>query len=93
MILTLHIQPGAKVTQVTGIHGGALKIKIAAPPLEGQANARLVEFLKTVFDVPSSQVLLKQGSSGRRKVVEIRGSLRSPLILADNNCPENRTKA
>lgn len=93
MILTLHIQPSARVTQVIGIHGGALKIKIAAPPLEGQANARLVEFLRQVFDVPSRQVLLKQGGSGRRKVVEIQGSVHSPLILADNNCPENRTKA
>ena len=77
-ILTLHIQPGAKRSEIAGIHDGALKIRIAAPPVEGQANARLLDFLKKAFDVPSSQVILKQGSGGRRKVVEIHGSRRTP---------------
>lgn len=79
--LTLHIQPGAKRTEIAGIHDGALKIRIAAAPVEGQANARLRDFLKKAFDVPSSQVILKQGSSGRRKVVEIQGSGRAPEEL------------
>lgn len=76
IILTLHVQPGAKRTEVAGIHDGALKIKIGAAPVEGQANAKLVEFLKKAFDVPASRVIIKQGSSGRRKVVEIQGSSR-----------------
>lgn len=83
VILTLHIQPGAKRTEVTGIHDGALKIRIAAPPVEGQANAKLLDFLKKAFDVSSSQVILRQGSSGRRKVVEIHGSPRSPDDLVN----------
>jgi hypothetical protein len=78
IILTLHVQPGAKRTEATGIHDGALKIRVAAPPVEGQANARLLDFLKKTFDVPSSQIRLKQGSAGRRKVVEIHGSRRMP---------------
>ncbi|BCB25149.1 hypothetical protein SKTS_00350 [Sulfurimicrobium lacus] len=77
IILTLHVQPGAKRTEVAGIHDGALKIKIGAAPVEGQANARLVEFLKKAFDVPASRVIIRQGTSGRRKVVEIQGSSRS----------------
>lgn len=77
IILTLHIQPGAKRTEVAGVHDGALKIRIGAAPVEGQANAKLVEFLKKAFDVPASQVILKQGTSGRRKVVEIQGSRRA----------------
>lgn len=76
IILTLHVQPGAKRTEVAGIHDGALKIKIGAAPVEGQANARLVEFLKKAFDVPASRVIIRQGTSGRRKVVEIQGSSR-----------------
>lgn len=84
IILTLHIQPGAKRTEVAGIHDGALKIKIAAPPVEGQANARLLAFLKKAFDVPSSQVVLKQGTGGRRKVVEIQGSRCAPEDLLGN---------
>ncbi|MFH1495013.1 MAG: DUF167 family protein [Pseudomonadota bacterium] len=83
-ILSLHIQPGAKRTEIVGIHDGALKIRIAAPPVEGQANARLLDFLKKAFDVPSSQVILKQGSGGRRKVVEIHGSLRAPDDLLNS---------
>ncbi|MFA5241604.1 MAG: DUF167 family protein [Sulfuricella sp.] len=74
IILTLHVQPGAKRTEAAGIHDGALKIRVAAPPVEGQANTRLLDFLKKAFDVPSSQIRLKQGSTGRRKVVEIHGS-------------------
>ncbi len=81
IILTLHIQPGAKRTEVAGIHDGALKIRINAAPVEGQANARLVAFLKKAFDVPANQVILKQGSSGRRKVVETLGSSREPEDL------------
>lgn len=77
IILTLHIQPGAKRTEVAGVHDGALKIRVNAAPVEGQANARLVDFLKKAFDVPASRVILKQGSSGRRKVVEIQGSHRA----------------
>ncbi|MEN6587688.1 MAG: DUF167 family protein [Sulfuricella sp.] len=76
IILTLHVQPGAKRTEVAGVHDGALKIKIGAAPVEGQANARLVEFLKKAFDVPASRVIIRQGTSGRRKVVEIQGSSR-----------------
>ncbi|PWB51832.1 MAG: YggU family protein [Nitrosomonadales bacterium] len=89
-ILTLHIQPGAKRTGIAGIHDGALKIRIAAPPVEGQANAKLLDFLKKAFDVPSSRVILRQGSSGRRKVVEIHGSRRSPddmVNLSDKTTP------
>lgn len=92
MMLTLHIQPGAKATQVVGVHGEALKIKVAAPPVEGQANARLIAFLRKIFDVPSRQIALKQGSNGRHKLVEIQGSVHSPQILLDNGNPESGTR-
>lgn len=84
IILSLYIQPGAKRSEISGLHDGALKIRIAAPPLEGQANAKLLDFLKKAFDVPSSQVIIKQGSSGRRKVVEIHGSRRIPDTLLNH---------
>lgn len=71
LTLTLHIQPGARVTSVAGLHGGALKIKVAAPPVEGKANAALAAFLSKVFNVPLRQITVKLGSQGRHKVVEI----------------------
>ena len=71
LILTLYLQPGAKRTEVVGLHGDALKIKLAAPAVEGAANLALVKFLAEAFDVPEKQVTLKQGAHSRRKIVEI----------------------
>ncbi len=81
LTLTLHVQPGAKRTEVIGLHGDALKIKVAAAAVEGQANARLLEFLRKAFKVPASRVSVKHGEHARRKVVEIQGSDVSPQAL------------
>ncbi len=81
LTLTLHIQPGAKRTEASGVHGDALKVKLAAPPIEGRANATLLQFLAVIFDVPLRQVTLKQGTKSRRKVVEIQWSTVKPEIL------------
>ena len=75
LTLTLHIQPGAKRTAATGLHGDALKIRLAAPAVEGKANAALLQFLAETFSVPLRQVTLKQGVKSRRKVVEVRQPL------------------
>ena len=79
--LTLHIQPGAKRSEVAGLHGGALKIRLAAPPIEGRANEALLKFIAESFDVALRQVELKQGGQSRHKVVEIRGSKVEPESL------------
>jgi uncharacterized protein len=71
LILILHVQPGAKRTEAVGVHGDALKIKVAASPLKGAANAALLEFLAEIFCVPLRQVKLKHGIKSRHKVVEI----------------------
>ena len=81
LILTLHIQTGAKYTEVAGLHGDALKIKLAASPVEGKANAALIKFLAKSFDVSLRQITLKQGAKSRRKVVEIRQSVHGPDVL------------
>lgn len=69
--LTLHIQPGAKKTEVAGLHGDALKIRLAAPPVDGKANAALVAFVAERLDVAKSAVTLKSGQTSRRKVLEV----------------------
>jgi uncharacterized protein (TIGR00251 family) len=81
LTLTLHIQPGAKRTEASGVHGDALKVRLAAPPIEGRANATLLQFLAGIFDVPLRQVTLKKGTKSRRKVVEIQRSTVKPEIL------------
>ncbi len=81
LILSLHIQPGAKRTEAVGLHGDSLKIKLAASPVEGAANAALQEFLANIFCVPLRQVKLKQGIKSRRKVVEIWQTAIEPKVL------------
>lgn len=81
LTLTLHIQPGAKRTEVAGPHGDALKIRVAAPPVEGAANAELLAFLGKALEVPAGRIAIKQGATGRRKVVEIVRPGRGPEAL------------
>lgn len=71
--LRLHIQPGAKNTGVAGLHGEALKIRLAAPPVEGKANACLLAFLAEQLGVAKAAVSLLSGDSSRAKRVRIDG--------------------
>jgi len=72
--LTLHIQPGAKKTEFAGRHGDALKIRLAAPPVDGKANEALVRFVAETLKLPKSAVSLKSGQTSRRKVLEVQGA-------------------
>lgn len=78
LTLTLHVQPGAKRSEVVGLHGEALKIRLAAPPIEGRANEALLKFIAESFGVPLRQVELKQGGQSRHKVVAVSGSKIEP---------------
>lgn len=71
--LSLLIQPRASRTRVVGEHDGLLKIQLAAPPVDGEANAALVEFLAKLLGIPRRQVELLAGDASRRKRVALRG--------------------
>lgn len=71
--LTLHIQPGAKKTEVVGVHGAALKIRLHAPPVDGKANAHLLEFLAARLMVSKTAVTLLGGETSHAKRVHIAG--------------------
>ena len=73
VILRLHIQPGAKKTEIAGLHGEALKIRLAAPPVDGKANASLIEFLARQLGVSKSAVELVSGETSRAKRVHVSG--------------------
>lgn len=79
--LTLHVQPGAKQTSIAGLHGDALKIRLAAPPVEGRANEALLEFIAGIFQVPQRNVELKQGAQSRHKRVIVHSSTIDPTSL------------
>jgi uncharacterized protein len=70
--LTLYVQPRASRTELTGLHGNALKIRLAAPPVDGAANLELVRFLAKLLGVARSSVELTAGTGGRRKTVLVR---------------------
>jgi uncharacterized protein (TIGR00251 family) len=73
LTLNLHVQPGARRSEIVGLHGSALKIKVAAPAVDNKANAALTEFLSETLGIPKSAVAISRGAAGRRKVVEIAG--------------------
>jgi uncharacterized protein (TIGR00251 family) len=70
-ILTLHVQPGAKRTEVVGEHGDALKLRLAAPPIDGRANESLVAFVAETLDISRQSVVLISGQSSRRKRLRV----------------------
>lgn len=74
LLLILHIQPGAKKTEVAGEHGDALKIRLAAPPVDGKANAALQAFVAERLGVGRAAVTLKSGQTSRRKVLAVAGA-------------------
>ena len=77
--LTLHIQPGAKKTEFAGLHGDTLKIRLAAPPVDGKANEALIKFVAETLKLPKSAVNLKSGQTSRRKVLEVIGAESSTI--------------
>jgi uncharacterized protein (TIGR00251 family) len=71
--LLVYVQPRATRTGIAGWHGDAIKIRVAAPPVDGAANEELVRFLADCLAVPRARVCLVGGASGRNKRLIVRG--------------------
>lgn len=71
--LSVHVQPRAARSEIAGMHGQALKVRLHAPPVSGAANEALVAFLAQVFALPRRAVRIVSGHTGRAKIVEIDG--------------------
>jgi uncharacterized protein (TIGR00251 family) len=82
LTLELLIQPRASRTRVVGEHDGRLKVQLAAPPVDGEANAALVEFLAGALGVRKADVTLRRGEAGRRKTVRIAGVTAAAVVEA-----------
>jgi uncharacterized protein (TIGR00251 family) len=67
------VQPNASKTCAGGREGEHLKIRLAAPPVDGKANEALVEFLARRLSIPKSCVEIRSGFSSRRKVIHVEG--------------------
>jgi uncharacterized protein (TIGR00251 family) len=81
LVLELHVQPGAARTAVAGLHGGCLKVRLAARAVEGAANAALTEFLASRLGVPKRDVAIVAGARSRAKRVVVHGARRGPEAL------------
>ena len=71
--ITVYVQPRASKTEVVGMHGDALKIRLTAPPVDNAANEALIDFIAAKLGIPKSSVRVAAGATGRRKIVEIAG--------------------
>ncbi|HXF94789.1 MAG TPA: DUF167 domain-containing protein [Gemmatimonadales bacterium] len=72
-VAAVHVVPRARRTEIAGTYGDAIKIRVAAPPVAGRANAELVRFLAGRLGVPRNAVRITGGERGRRKVVRVEG--------------------
>jgi uncharacterized protein (TIGR00251 family) len=73
VMLTVRVLPRASRNQVVGVEQGAIKIKLTAPPVEGAANAALIEFVAEWLGVRKSAVSIVSGDKARRKRIQVNG--------------------
>ncbi len=71
--IVVHVAPRAGRTEIAGRHGDAIRVRVAAPPVDGAANAELTRFLAERLGVPRQAVAIVSGVTSRRKTVEIAG--------------------
>ena len=71
--ISVHVQPKASRSECAGLHGQAVKIRIAAPPADGAANDELCRFLARCCEVPLSAVHILSGAGSRQKRILIKG--------------------
>ena len=81
VLLTVHVQPKASRTECVGIHGDALKIRVAAPPVDGAANDELIRFVASQCSIPRASVLIQSGAEGRHKRLCLKG-ITGELVMA-----------
>ena len=82
LLLSVHARPKSKRSEVRGLHGDALDVAVAAPPVDGAANDEIVRTLAKALHVPKKNVRIARGETGREKVIGVRGMTEDALRLA-----------
>jgi uncharacterized protein (TIGR00251 family) len=84
VLIRVRVQPRASRTEAAGEHGDAIRIRVAAPPVDGEANSELVRFLARTLGVARDAIRIRSGSAGRSKLIEVDGvtaaSVRAALL-------------
>lgn len=74
------VQPRSSRNQITGIVNGVVKLKLTAPPVEGEANQALIRYFSDLLGVAKNHVSLVKGQSSRNKLIEITGITKEQLL-------------
>jgi uncharacterized protein (TIGR00251 family) len=77
--IQLRVSPGARRTAVVGRYGDGWKVRVAAPPQGGRANAALLRHLAGLLDVPAERLRVVAGAGGRDKLIEIDGLVQAAV--------------
>ena len=81
-VLHVHVQPGAREDAAGGVHDGALKVRVTAPPVDGKANAAVVRVVAGALGVPQRAVRVVGGTRGRRKTCRVAGPPALGTVIA-----------
>lgn len=81
VLLDVLVVPRSSKSRVMGVHDGRLKMQLAAPPVDGQANSELVRFLAESLGVAKAQIQIVGGASNRRKTVRVAGVAEHIVVL------------
>jgi uncharacterized protein (TIGR00251 family) len=79
--LAVHVQPGAKRSAVAGLHGDRLKLRIAAPALDGRANDALVAFVAETLGIARNRITVAKGVQSREKLLAVARDCDPTLLL------------
>lgn len=81
MLVRLHCSPGARENRVVVVRNGEIQVKVAAPAVEGQANAALLRYLSQRLGLRISDLRLVRGAGSRYKVVDVEGLSRGEILV------------
>lgn len=82
--IKVYVQPGAKKSEMVGMHGDAVKIRIHSPPVEGKANDALIVFLSKILGVRKSSLQIEKGDKSRIKTIAIYFDSEADLMAIEN---------
>ena len=85
--ISLKIRAGARKTEFTGRFGGAWKLAIAAPPVDGKANGEIIRFLAKLAGVPKESIRIVTGQTSSMKIIEVEGVANGTLerVILESN--------
>jgi uncharacterized protein len=82
----LHVLPRAKRSELAGLHNGALKMRVTAPPVDDAANRAIIEFFASLLDIPKSSIQILTGAKSRDKKIQIKGLRLSRFLEVVSIC-------